>query len=134
MMLEYGMHGVSLILFDYGIRLLLHPFYLAMYEAIGCSIGQLVPNAVIKISGVIPLYAKKEQISSVRLFFSIYGVQYYNDQVYFDRRSKRPKIFNVKSPNSGYHQKWLYLYGPDFEFVRLCRRVSDATIEYLNHL
>lgn len=46
MMPECGMHGVPLIMFEYGLRLPMHPFLLAMYEAIGCGIAQLMPNAV----------------------------------------------------------------------------------------
>lgn len=36
---EYGMHGVPLILFEYGLWLLMHPFQLAMYEAIGSGVA-----------------------------------------------------------------------------------------------
>ncbi|KAL8146393.1 hypothetical protein AgCh_004223 [Apium graveolens] len=30
-------------------------------------------------------------------------------KVYFDTQSKRPKIVSVKSSNSGYHPKWVYI-------------------------
>lgn len=46
MMPKYGMQGVPLILFDYGHRFSMHQFHLAMYEAIGCGVAQLVPNVV----------------------------------------------------------------------------------------
>lgn len=81
MMPEYGMHGIPLILFDYGLRLPMHPFQLAMYESIGCGMAQLVPNAVAQVSGFIALCDEKERISSVRLFFSIYGIRYHNGKV-----------------------------------------------------
>lgn len=45
-----------------------------------------------------------------------------------------PKIVSVRSSNSEYHSKWLYLYGWDVEFVRPCRKVTKATIDYLNGL
>lgn len=46
MMPEYGMHRILLILFDYGLRLPMHPFHLAIYESIGCGMAQLVPKVV----------------------------------------------------------------------------------------
>lgn len=49
MMPEYGMQGIPLILFEYGLRLPLHPFHLAIYEAIGCGIAQLVLNSVAQV-------------------------------------------------------------------------------------
>lgn len=54
--------------------------------------------------------------------------------MYFDTRSKRSKVVSVRLLNSGYHPKWIYLYGRDLEFVRPCRKVSKATIDYLNNL
>lgn len=131
---EFGMQGIPLIMFEYGLRLLVSPFHLAMYEAIGCGIAQLVPNAVAQVSGFIALCDEKERIPSIRLFFSIYGIRYQNGQVYFDTRNKRSKIVSVRSSNFGYHSKWVYFYGLDLEFVRTCRRVSKATIDYLNNL
>lgn len=116
MMLEFGMQGIPLIMFYYGLRLPMSPFHLARYEAIGCGIAQLVPNAVAQISGFIELCDEKERIPSIRLFFSIYGIRYKNGQVYFDTRNKRSKIVSVRS------------------FVRPCRKVFKATIDYLNNL
>lgn len=121
MMPEYGMQGIPLILFEYGLRLSMHPFHLAMYEAIGCGVAQLVPNSVAQVSGFISLCHEKNQVPSIRLFFSIYGVRYYKGHVFFDTRSKRPKIVSVLSSNSGYHPKWLYFHGKDLEFVKPCR-------------
>lgn len=112
----------------------MHPFHLAMYEAIGYGVAQLVPNALAQVSGFIALCAAKERIPSIHLFFSIYGVRYSNGKVFFNTRSKRPKIFSVRSSNSGYHPKWLYFYGPDLEFVRPCRKISKETTNYLNSL
>lgn len=54
--------------------------------------------------------------------------------MYFDTRSKRSKIVNIRSSNSGYHPRWIYLHGPDLEFVRPCRSVTDDTNYYLNSL
>lgn len=54
--------------------------------------------------------------------------------MYFDTRIRRSKIVSVGSSNSGYHPKLLYLYGPNSEFVRPCRKVTKATINYLNGL
>lgn len=134
MMPEYGMQGIPLILFEYGLRLPLHPFHLAVYEAIGCGITQLVPNSVAQVIGFIALCHERDRVPSIRLFFSIYGVRYHKGQVFFDTRSKRPKIVSVRSSNSGYHPKWLYFYGRDLEFVRPCRKISEETIRYLNTL
>lgn len=134
MILEFGMQGIPLILFEYGLRLPLYPFHLAIYEAIGCGIAQLVPNSVAQVSGFIALCHDKDRIPSIRLFFSIYEVQYHKGQVFFDTRSRRPKIVSVRSSNSGYHPKWLFFYGRDLEFVRPCRKISEETIEYLNNL
>lgn len=105
-----------------------------MYEAISYGVAQLVPNVVAQISGFIALCDEKGKVPSVRLFFSIYEVRYYNGQVYFDTRNKRLKIVSVRSSNSGYHSKWLYFYGPDLEFVRPCQKVTSVTIDYLNRL
>lgn len=92
MMPKYGIHGVPLILFEYGLRLPMHPFHLAMYEVIGCGITQLVPNAIAQVSGFIALCYERDKIPSIKLFFSIYGIRYQKGQVYFDTRSKSSKI------------------------------------------
>ncbi|KAL8088738.1 hypothetical protein AgCh_038503 [Apium graveolens] len=83
-MTEFGMHGVPLIMFEYGLRLPMHLFHLAMYDAIGCGIAQLSPNSVAQISGFIALCNERDRISSGKLFFSIYSIRYHNGQVYFD--------------------------------------------------
>lgn len=49
------MHRISLILFDYELRLLMHPFHHAMYEVIGCGVPHLILNVVARISGFIAL-------------------------------------------------------------------------------
>lgn len=98
----------------------MYPFHLAMYEAIGCGVAQLTPNYVAQVSGFIALCVEKKMVPSIRFFSSIYGVRYTCGQVFFDTRSKRPKIVSVRSSNSGYHSKWLYFYGRDLEFVRPC--------------
>lgn len=36
---EFGMHGIPSIHFEYGHRLLMHPFHLTLYEAVGCKIA-----------------------------------------------------------------------------------------------
>lgn len=54
--------------------------------------------------------------------------------MYFDTRNTFSKIVGVRSSNSGYHPKWVYLYGPNLEFVRPCRKVIMAKIDYLNNL
>lgn len=36
---EFGMQGIPLIMFEYGLRLPMSPFHLAMYETIGCGIA-----------------------------------------------------------------------------------------------
>lgn len=73
MMPEYGLHGIPLILFEYGLRLSMHPFQLAMYESIGCGVKQLVQNAVAQVSGFIALCEEKGRIPSIRLFFLYMG-------------------------------------------------------------
>lgn len=113
MMPEYGMHGIPLVLFEYGFRLPMHPFHLAFFEAVGCGIAQLVPNAMAQISGFIALCVEKNRVPSMKLFLSIYGVRYSGGQVYVDTHNGRSKIVNVKSSNSGYHPRWVYFYGPD---------------------
>lgn len=128
------MHGIPLILFDYGLCLPMHPFHLTFYEAVGCGIAQLVPNVVAQISGFIALCVEKNMIPSLKPFLSIYGVRYHGGQVYVDTRNGRSKIVSVKSSNSGYHPRWVYFHGPDMEFVRPCRSISKATIDYLNNL
>lgn len=54
--------------------------------------------------------------------------------MYVDTRSGRSKVVSVKSSNSGYHPRWVYFYGPNLEFVRPCRAISKATIDYINKL
>ncbi|KAL8126296.1 hypothetical protein AgCh_013546 [Apium graveolens] len=49
MMPEFGMYGIPLILFHFGLRLSMY-FFKAMYEAIGCGVGQLAPNSVAQLS------------------------------------------------------------------------------------
>lgn len=41
LMPEYGMHVIPFVYFEYGLRLPMHPFHLAVYEALGCGIAQL---------------------------------------------------------------------------------------------
>ncbi|KAL8090668.1 hypothetical protein AgCh_039923 [Apium graveolens] len=134
MMPEFGMHGVAMIMFQFGLRLPMHPFFLTMYEAIGCGLGQLTPNSIAQLSGFVALCCDKGRSPTLKLFFSIYGVRYYGGQVYFDSRHRRMKIVNVRSSNSGYHSQWLYVGGPDLEFVKPCGKVSQGTIDYLNNM
>lgn len=44
MMLEFGMHDIPWIWFEFGLTLPMHPFYQCMYEQIGCGGAQLSPN------------------------------------------------------------------------------------------
>ncbi|KAL8110831.1 hypothetical protein AgCh_026537 [Apium graveolens] len=134
MMPEFGMHGVAMIMFQFGLRLPMHPFFLTMYEAIGCGLGQLTPNSVAQLSGFVALCCDKGRLPTLKLFFSIYGVRYYGGQVYFDSRHRRMKVVSVRSSNSGYHSQWLYVGGPDLEFVKPCGKVSQGTIDYLNNM
>ncbi|KAL8092535.1 hypothetical protein AgCh_034701 [Apium graveolens] len=134
MMPEYGMHGIPLILFHFGLQLPMHPFFLAMFEAIGCGVSQLTPNSLAQLSGFVALCCDRNLIPTFKLFFSIYAVRYHDGQVYFDCPYKRVKIVSVRSSNSGYHSKWLYFGGPDLEFVKPCGKVSQLTIDYLNNL
>lgn len=102
---EYGMHGIPFIMFEYGLRLSMHPFYLVMYEVIGCGIAQLAPNAVAQVSGFITLCYDKDIIHFIRLFFLIYSIRYHIGQVYFDTRSKFSNIISIRSSYSGYNPK-----------------------------
>ncbi|KAL8124826.1 hypothetical protein AgCh_012471 [Apium graveolens] len=134
MMPEFEMHGVKMIILQFGLRLPMHSFFLTMYEAIGCGLGQLTPNSIAQLSGFVALCCDKGRLPTLKLFFSIYGVRYYGGQVYFDTRHKRMKIVSVRSSNSDYHAQRLYVGGPDFEFVKPSRKVSQGTIDYLNNL
>lgn len=87
-----------------------------------------------QINGFIVLCVKKNRVPSLKLFLSIYGVWYLNGQVFVDTRTGRSKIVSVKSSNSGYHPRWIYLHGPDLEFVRPCRAIRKAIINYLSNL
>ncbi|KAL8135449.1 hypothetical protein AgCh_010190 [Apium graveolens] len=134
MMPEFGMHEVAMIMFQFGLRLPMHPFFLTMYEAIGCGLGQLTPNSIAQFSGFVALCCDKGRSPTLKLFFSIYGVRYYGGQVYFDSQHRRMKIVSVRSSNSGYHSQWLFVGGPDLEFVKPCGKVSQGTIDYLNNM
>ncbi|KAL8156024.1 hypothetical protein AgCh_001190 [Apium graveolens] len=134
MMPEYGMHGIPLILFHFGLQLPMNPFFLGMFEAIRCGVSQLTPNSLAQLTGFAALYCDRNLIPTFKLFFSIYAVRYHDGQVYFDCPYKRVKIVSVRSSNLGYHSKWLYFGGPDLEFVKPCGKVSQLTIDYLNNL
>lgn len=43
---EYGMHGIPFLYFEFGLRLPMHSFHLAIYEALGCGIAQVTPNSI----------------------------------------------------------------------------------------
>lgn len=99
---------------------------------IGYGVAQLVPNVVAQMTGCIAYCAEKGRIPSIQLFFSIYGVHSSTGQVYFDTRIKGSTIVDVKSSNSGYHRKWVFVYGPDLEYVKSCGPVSRGTLDFLN--
>ncbi|KAK1377986.1 hypothetical protein POM88_024730 [Heracleum sosnowskyi] len=130
---KYGMHGIPLIHFDYGLRLPLHPFFLCMFEAVGCGIAQMTPNIVAQISGFIARCAEVDRLPSLNLFFSIYNIHYAQGQVYFYKRAG-VRLVNVKSSNHGWHGKWLFWYGKDLEFMPSCRAVPKDTTDLLNNL
>ncbi|KAK1380738.1 hypothetical protein POM88_027482 [Heracleum sosnowskyi] len=80
---EYGMHRILLIYFNYGFRLPMHPFFLVIFEAIGCGVAQMTPNVVAQISGFIARYVEVDRVPSLNLFFSIYSIHYTSDEVLF---------------------------------------------------
>lgn len=134
LMLEYGMHRIPLIYFEYGLRLPMYPFHLAVYEALGCGITQLTPNSIAQMSGFVARCAELRRIPTLRLFFFHYGIKHASGQIYFDKRLGRSRIVNVRSSNSGYHGKWLYFHGPDLEFIKPCGKVSKEAIDRLTKM
>lgn len=131
---EYGMQGIPMVHFELGLRLPMHPFHLAIFEAVGCGISQLTPNSMAQVSGFIARCAEMGYVPSIRLFLSIFGIKYSRGQVYFDKLTGRSKIVDVRSSNSGWHGKWMYYYGPDLEFIPPCQKVSQKTIDYLTSM
>lgn len=131
---EFGMHGIPKIHFEFGLRLPMHPFHLAVFEALGCGVAQIVPNSIAQMSGFVALCAEKNRVPELRLFFSLYGIRYSEGQVYFEKLTRRAKIVSVLSSNSGWHGKWLFWYGPDLELIRPCGEVSRAAIDALHSL
>lgn len=57
--LEFGMHGISLVHFSYGFRLSMHPFHLIILEAVGRGVARITPNSMVQVSGFIALCAEK---------------------------------------------------------------------------
>lgn len=74
------------------------------------------------------LCAEWNRRPELRLYFSLYGIKYCDGQVYFEKLTKRAKIMNAMSSNSGWHGKWTFWHGPDLELVRPCGEVSRAAI------
>lgn len=59
MMPEFVMHGIPLILFDYGLRLPLYPFHLAMFEAIDVALLSLCQMPSQKLVDLLCFVAKR---------------------------------------------------------------------------
>lgn len=64
----------------------MHPFYLFVFKAFGCGLGQLGPNAILQINGVIARCHELGHFPTIDLLFSLYRVKSTGVQFYFDKK------------------------------------------------
>ena len=131
---QVGYQAVPMIWFEYGFRLPMHPFFLSMYEALGCGLAQLAPNAIAQISGFISRCAETRIVPTLSLFFSIYRAKYTGCQVYLDKLPGCVALVKTPSSNSGWHPRWLYFSGGDLQLIGPWVEVPPQRLKDLNDL
>lgn len=131
---QAGWQSVPLLLFNYGFRLPMHPFFVVVYEALGCAIAQLSPSAVAQIVGVIARCHELEELPSLELLFSIYRVKDSGGLLYFDRKKGRVRLVDAPSSHTSWHSRWTYLEGDDLDCVRPWTVVPKWRLRMLNHM
>lgn len=129
-----GWQSIPLIFFDYGFRLPMHPFFGVIYEALGCAVAQLSPNAVVQIVGVIARCHELKELPSLELLFSIYRVKDSGGLLYLDRKKGRVRLVDAPSSHSSWHSRWTYLEGDDLDCVRPWTVVLKQRLRMLNNM
>ena len=129
-----GWQAIPLLFFELGFRLPMHPLFSAVFEVLGCGIGQLSPNAVAQVTGVAARAHEVKEEPTLELLFSLFRVKNSSGQLYLDKKGRRVRVVDVRSSNSGCHTKWLYFEGPGLEKVQTWNDVSKTWLKTLNHL
>lgn len=129
-----GWQAIPLLFFEYGFRLPMHPFFGVVYEALGCGLAQLSPNAIIQIVGFIARCHEKGELPSLELLFSIYRVKNTNGLLYLDRKAGRVRIVDAPSSNTIWHSQWTYMEGDDLSLVRPWSVIPKWRLKELNQM
>lgn len=129
-----GRHAIPDLFFEYGFRLPMHPFYVTVLDTFCCGIGQLAPNAILQINGLIARCHELNEYPSMDLLFSVYRIKSNGIQIYFDKKSGRTKLVNAPASNSGWHPGWAWYEGGELSRIGPWRRVSTSRVKTLNRL
>lgn len=129
-----GRHAIPDLFFEYGFRLPMHPFYLLVLEAFKCGLGQLAPNAILQINGVIARCHELKKTPSLDLLFSLYRIKNTGVLLYFDKKEGRVKLTDAPGSNSGWHPKWAWYEGRELDRIGPWQRLCSATVKSLNRL
>lgn len=130
---QKGWQAIPLLFFELGFRLPMHPLFSALLELLGCGVAQLAPNAVVQVCGVIAQSFEKGKVPTIDLLLSIYRVKYAGGQFYLDKKPGRVRLVDVRSSNTGWHDRWAYYAGGELELVSPWSDVSKDWLHELNH-
>lgn len=129
-----GWQSIADICFAYGFRLPMHPFFLFVLKTFGCGIGQLAPNTILQISGLIARCEEIREYPSMELLLSIYRAKTNGVQVYFDKKPGCVKLVKNPSSNSGYHPKFAWYEGGELEHVGPWKKLCNSRMQIISQM
>lgn len=94
-----GWKSIPDMIFMYGFRLPIHPFFMTVLKTFDCGIGQLAPNTILQINGLIAHCEELRVLPSMELLWSIYRVKTTGVQIYFDKKPGCVKLVMALSSN-----------------------------------
>lgn len=127
-----GWQSITDISFAYGLRLPMHPFFMTVLRTFGCAIGQLAPNTILQISGLIARCVELKEYPSMKLLLSIYRAKTTGAQVYFDKKPDCVKLVKTPSSNSGYHPRFAWYEGGGLVQIGPWKKLSNTRMQALS--
>lgn len=112
----------------------MHPFYFFILEAFGCGLGQLVPNRILQINGVIARCHELGQFSTIDLLFTLYRVKSIGVQFYFDKKEGCTKLGDAPGSNTEWHEKWAWYEMRELDCIGSWLPLCPARVRSLSRL
>lgn len=94
--------------------------------------GQLAPNTVLQINGLIARCEVLGEYPSPKLLFSIYRAKTTGVQVYFDKRPRCSRLVEAPSSNSGWHPMFAWYSGGELDEVKPWKRLCNSQMANLS--